>query len=79
MIYMVLDPLAPWAPVGRTAYPPPRVGPVVHVCCKHPFQMFHQRFQTYIASVLIWMLYMFHTYVVGVCSKYLSCFSLMLQ
>jgi hypothetical protein len=25
--YMVLDPLAPWAPGGRTTYPPLRAGP----------------------------------------------------
>jgi hypothetical protein len=36
---------------------------VVHVCGKRPFQMFHLLFQTYVASVLIWMLRMFHTYV----------------
>ena len=36
---------------------------VVQLCCKRPFQMFHLLFQTYVPSVLIWMLYMFHTYV----------------
>ena len=47
---------------------------VVHVCCKHPFQMFHLLFHTYVASVLIWMLHMFHTYVARVCSKYFNYF-----
>ena len=30
---------------------------VVHICCKRLFQMFHLLFQTYVASVLIWMLH----------------------
>jgi hypothetical protein len=51
----------------------------VHIYCKRPFQMFHLLFQMYLASVLIWMLHMFHTYVASVCSKYFNCFSLMLQ
>ena len=55
------------------------VAMVVHVCCKRPFQMFHLLFQTYVVSVLIWMLHMFHTYVARVCFKCFSCFSLMLQ
>ena len=32
---------------------------VVHVCCKLLFSMFHLVFQTYIASVFIWMLHIF--------------------
>jgi capsule polysaccharide modification protein KpsS len=39
------------------------------------FKMFHLS-QTYVASVLIWMLYMFYTYVARIC---FNCFSLMLQ
>jgi hypothetical protein len=41
---------------------------VVHVCCKLLSLMFHLFFQTYVASVFIWMLHMFHTYVVSVLS-----------
>ena len=52
---------------------------VVHVCCKRPFQMFHLFFQAYVASILIWMLHMPHTYVARVCSKCFSCFIFMLQ
>jgi hypothetical protein len=37
------------------------VASVSQACCKHLFKMFHL-FQTYVASVSIWMLYMFHTY-----------------
>jgi hypothetical protein len=36
---------------------------VVHICCKFVSPMFHMFFQTYVASVFIWMLHMFHTYV----------------
>jgi hypothetical protein len=36
-------------------------------------------FQTYVTSVLIWMLHMFHPYIAIICSKYFSCFSSMLQ
>ena len=35
--------------------------------------MFHLFFQTYVASVFIWMLYMFHTYVASVLSRYRVC------
>jgi hypothetical protein len=38
---------------------------VVHVCCKLLFLMFHLFFQTYVASVFIWMLHISH-----VCCKY---------
>jgi hypothetical protein len=42
------------------------VAMVVHLCCKLLFSMFHLFFQTYVASVLIWMLHMFRAYVVCV-------------
>ena len=51
---------------------------VSDACFKHLFKVFHL-FQTYVASVLIWMLHTFHTYVARVCSKCFSCFVLMLQ
>jgi hypothetical protein len=51
---------------------------VSEACCKRLFKVFYL-FQTYVASVLIWMLHMFHTYVVRVCSKCFSYFILMLQ
>ena len=44
------------------------VAMVVHVCCKSLFQMFHRFFQTYVASVFIWMLHMFHKYVASILS-----------
>jgi hypothetical protein len=37
------------------------VAMVVHICCKLLLCFIY--FQTYVASVFIWMLYMFHTYV----------------
>ena len=46
---------------------------VVHVCCKLLLLIFHLFFQTYVASVFIWMLYMFHTYVASVLSRYRVC------
>ena len=39
------------------------VAMTIHVCCKRLFQMFYLFFQMYVASVFIWMLRMFHTYV----------------
>jgi hypothetical protein len=43
------------------------VAMVVHVCCKRLFQMFYLFFfWTYVASVFIWMLHMFHTYIASV-------------
>jgi hypothetical protein len=39
------------------------VAMAIHVCCKYLFLMFHLFFQTYVASIFIWMLYMFRTYV----------------
>jgi hypothetical protein len=53
------------------------VASVSEACYKRLFKIFHL-FQTYVASVLIWMLHMFHTYVARVGSKCFSCFSLML-
>ena len=41
---------------------------VVHVCCKLLFLMFQLFFQTYVTSVFIWMLHMFHTYIANVLS-----------
>ena len=38
----------------------------VHVCCKLLFPPFHMFFQTYVASVFIWVLHMFHTYAASV-------------
>ena len=43
------------------------------VCCKLLFPMFHLFFQTYVASVFIWMLHMFHTYVTSVLSGCCIC------
>ena len=39
---------------------------VVRVYCKLLFVMFHLFFQTYVASVFIWMLHIFYTYIVSV-------------
>ena len=44
----------------------PYVVMVVHVCCNRLSSMFHLFFQTYVASVFIWMLHMFHIYVASV-------------
>jgi hypothetical protein len=41
---------------------------VVYVCCKLLFSMLYPFFQIYVASVFIWMLRMFHTYVASVLS-----------
>jgi hypothetical protein len=49
---------------------------VVHVCCKLLFPMFHLFFQTYVASVFIWMLHMFRAYVASVLSKCCVCLQL---
>jgi hypothetical protein len=42
------------------------VAMVVHLCCKLLFLIFHLLFQTYVASVFIWILHMFHTYVASI-------------
>ena len=62
---------------------------VVHVRCKSMSSMFHLFFHMYVASVFIWMLHMFHTYVAcvfsGCClclesfSSVFGCFRRMLQ
>ena len=44
------------------------VAMVIHVYCKLLFSMFHLFVQTYFASVFIWMLHMFHTYVASILS-----------
>jgi hypothetical protein len=49
------------------------VSMVVHVCCKCPLPMFHLYFRTYVASVFIWMLYMFHAYVACILSGCCLC------
>jgi hypothetical protein len=49
------------------------VARVVHVCCKRLFPMFHLFFQMYVASVFIWMLYTFHTYIASVLSRCCVC------
>jgi len=49
---------------------------VARVCCRRLFPMFHLFFHTYDASVFIWMLYMFHTYVASV--LYVCCVCLQL-
>jgi hypothetical protein len=41
---------------------------VVHVCCKLMLPIFYLFFHTYVASVFIWMLHIFHTYVGSVLS-----------
>jgi hypothetical protein len=59
------------------------VAMIIHVCCKRLFTMFHLFFQTYVASVFIWMLHMFYTYVVSVLSRLLrmccNCFQVFFQ
>jgi hypothetical protein len=52
---------------------------VVHICCKRLFLMFHLFFQTYVASVFIWMLHMFHTYVASVLSRRCICFAMVFK
>jgi hypothetical protein len=49
------------------------VAMVVHVCCKRLSLMFRIFFQTYVASVFISMLYMFHIYVASVLSACCVC------
>ena len=47
---------------------------VVHISCKLIFPMFHLFFHTYIASVFIWILHMFRTYVASVLFGCCVCF-----
>jgi hypothetical protein len=51
------------------------VAMVVYACCKLLFPVFLLFFQAYVACVFIWMLHMFHTYVVSVLSRYCICFA----
>jgi hypothetical protein len=51
---------------------------VSEACCKHLFKVIHL-FQTYVASILIWILHMVHTFVARVCSKSFSYFILILH
>jgi hypothetical protein len=52
------------------------VAMVVHVCCKLLFPMFHLFFLTYVASVFIWILHIFHMYVTSVLSECCVCFTM---
>jgi hypothetical protein len=54
------------------------VAMAIHICYKRMFQMFHL-FQVYVASVFIWMLQMFHTYVTSVLSRCCICFAMTFQ
>ena len=53
---------------------------VIHVCYKGLLPMFHLCFRLYVASVFIWILHMFHTYVACVlygccvCLQRFKCF-----
>jgi hypothetical protein len=54
------------------------VAMVVHVCCKRLLQMLHLFFQTYVASVFVWMLHicfkrMLQVFLSGCCVLPLSC------
>ena len=52
---------------------------VVHLRWKGLFPMFHLFFQTYVASVFIWMLLIFHTYVASVLSRCCVCVAIVFQ
>jgi hypothetical protein len=52
---------------------------IVHLCCKFLFPTFHLFFHTYVASMFIWMLHMFHTYVVNVLSRCCICFTMVFK
>jgi hypothetical protein len=51
------------------------VAMVVHVCCNLLFLIFDLFFQTYVASVFIWMLHMFHTYIASILYRCCICFT----
>ena len=55
------------------------VAMVVNVCCKLLFPMFHLLFQTYVARVFIWILHMFHKYVVSVLFGCRLCFTIVFK
>ena len=50
----------------------------IHVCCQRLFQMLHLFFQTYVVSVFICMLHMFHTYVANVLFGCRVCFAMVM-
>ena len=52
---------------------------MVHICCKCLLPMFNLYFRMYVASVFIWILHMFHTYVASILSIYCIYFAHMLQ
>jgi hypothetical protein len=52
---------------------------VVLVCCKLLFSMFHLFFHTHIASVYIWMLHMFYTYVASALFGCCVCFTMVFK
>jgi hypothetical protein len=54
------------------------IASVSETYCKRLFKIFHL-FQSYVASIFIWIFHIFHTYVARVCSKCFSCFSCMLK
>jgi hypothetical protein len=50
---------------------------VSHICYNYMFQMFQSYLSVsdfHVASVFIWMLHIFHTYVATVCSRWFICF-----
>jgi hypothetical protein len=51
----------------------------MHVCCKCLFKIFHLFFHKYVASVFIWMLRMFHTYVTSVLFGCCICLAMAFQ
>ena len=55
------------------------VAMVVHICCKRLFPMFYLFFQTYVESVLIWMLHMFYKYIASVLSGCCVCVAIVFQ
>jgi hypothetical protein len=55
------------------------VAMIVHVHCKCLFSMFHLFFQTYVASMFIWMFHMFHIYVANVLSGCCICVAIVFK
>ena len=55
------------------------VAMVVHVCCKRLFPIFHLCFRTYVTSVFIWMLHIFHIYVASVLSGFCLCVAMVFK
>jgi len=52
---------------------------VVHICCKLLFPMCFICFSNVCASVFIWMLHMFHTYITSVLFGCYVCFTMVLR